>query len=136
MFDHAEVVRLYGPWKVRTPGYPDDCVETRLGGVHEGPSAAGKASRRRLGTRCGRRDAAVYRDDGAREVGTSPASEKHGDTRHVVVAAEPAQGAAAAIVSPMASSVDAIICDGNGPGATAFTVTCCGPSSLASTLVS
>jgi hypothetical protein len=29
---------------------PDDCVETRLGGVHEGPSAAGKASHRRLGT--------------------------------------------------------------------------------------
>ena len=64
------------------------------------------------------------------------AGEEHGDTGHVVVAADPAQRADAAIASPNSSRVAAIIFDGNGPGATAFTVTCCGPSSLASTLVS
>ena len=45
-------------------------------------------------------------------------------------------GADAAIASPKASRVAAIIFDGNGPGATALTVMCCGPSSLASTRVS
>src|SRR6266571_1849617 len=44
-------------------------------------------------------------------------------------------GAASAIASPNDRSVAAIILDSNGPGATALTVTCLGPSSLASTLV-
>src|SRR5260370_37466219 len=44
-------------------------------------------------------------------------------------------GAAAAIASPNASRVAAIILDSNGPGATAFTVIRRGPSSLASTRV-
>jgi hypothetical protein len=45
-------------------------------------------------------------------------------------------GDAAAICSPNASSVAAIILDSNGPGATALTVMPRGPSSLASTRVS
>ena len=44
-------------------------------------------------------------------------------------------GERAAISLPKASSVAAIIFDSNGPGATAFTVTWRGPSSLASTRV-
>ena len=45
-------------------------------------------------------------------------------------------GEAAAIASPIASWVAAIILDSNGPGATALTVMCRGPSSRASTRVS
>ena len=70
------------------------------------------------------------------EVGPSPAGEEDGDTCHVVVAAEPAQR------GRRRDRVADRIERGRhhlrreGPGATAFTVTCCGPSSLASTLVS
>ena len=45
-------------------------------------------------------------------------------------------GEAAAISSPRAARVAAIIFDSNGPGATALTVMCLGPSSRASTRVS
>ena len=45
-------------------------------------------------------------------------------------------GDAAAISSPRAARVAAIIFDSNGPGATALTVMCRGPSSRASTRVS
>ena len=45
-------------------------------------------------------------------------------------------GEAAMMASPCSASVAAIILDSNGPGATALTVMCRGPSSRASTRVS
>ena len=77
--------------------------------------------------------AAVDRNDRSVDVGARAAGEKHRDAAMSSSRPMRFMGTAAAIASPNASRVAAIIFEGNGPGATAFTVMCCGPSSFART---